>query len=177
MSTNKHKLELVTLPSENLRKPSEKIKFPLPEDFSGILENMARICREHNGVGIAAPQIGLNIRAVIINLEHMDVPAFPLINPEIVKYSKETDEAEEGCLSIPGKFAIVKRSIKIDVKAQNLEGDVLEFKADGFLARVIQHEVDHINGILFVDRLDPKLRDQLTKEFYEKSQFPMSNDQ
>src|SRR3989344_2635926 len=163
----KHQLKLVTLPEASLRQPSEKLRFPLPDNFQRIIDEMIRLCRKHNGAGIAAPQVGLNIRAVIINLEHLGVPPFPLINAEIVKYGKETEEQEEGCLSVPGKFARVARSKKVDVKAQNLEGGKIEFKAEGFLARVVQHEVDHINGVLFVNHLDSKLRDELIEEFYK----------
>lgn len=167
MAKKKHQLKLVTLPSENLTRPSEKVKFPLPPDFSRLVQEMIRVCRKHEGIGLAAPQVGLNIRLVIINLEHYGVKPFPLINPEITKSSVKTVEAEEGCLSIPGKFGIVKRPEKVDVKAQTPEGKTIEFKADGLLARVIQHEVDHINGILFVDHLSKKEREELVRDFYK----------
>ncbi|OGE86619.1 MAG: peptide deformylase [Candidatus Doudnabacteria bacterium RIFCSPHIGHO2_02_FULL_46_11] len=166
MSNNKHQLKLVTLPAENLREPSEKVKFPLSRDFQRLLAEMLRICRKSKGVGIAAPQVGVNLQVVIINLEHLKVPPFPLINPKIQKYSAKKLLLEEGCLSVPGKFAKVERAEKVDVVAYDPKGKKLEFKADGFLAHVIQHEVDHINGMLFVDRLSKAERDELTKEFY-----------
>ena len=166
MSKKKHQLKLVTLPAGNLRKPSEKIKFPLTADFPQLIKEMIRVCRKHEGIGLAAPQVGLNIRLIIVNLEEYKVPPFPLINPEIKSSSFKKLEAEEGCLSVPGKFAKVKRAEKVDVRAQNLQGKAVEFKADGMLARVLQHEIDHINGILFVDHLPKKLKEELTAEFY-----------
>ena len=166
MAKKKHQLKLVTLPSENLRKPSEKVRFPLPRDFQHLIDEMIRVCRKHKGIGLAAPQVGINIKLAIINLEEYGVKPFPLINAEIKGRSIKKIEAEEGCLSIPGKFAFVKRPEKVDVKAQNFEGKVLEFKAGGLLSRVIQHEIDHIDGILFVDHLPKKQREELTKVFY-----------
>lgn len=165
MGNKKHQLDIVTLPAENLRKPSEKVKFPLPPDFNRIIDEMIRVCRKYKGIGLAAPQVGLNIRLVIINLEEYGVPPFPLVNPEITKYSFKKIEPEEGCLSVPGAFGKIKRAEKVDVKAFNLEGKPLEFKADGILAHVVQHEVDHINGILFVDHLSKQNRDKLMEEY------------
>lgn len=168
MAKKKHQLKLVTLPSPNLRENSEKIKFPLPPDFQRIITELIRLCRKHKGIGFAAPQAGLNIKLVIINLEEYGMPPFPLINPEIKKTSSKNILAEEGCLSIPKKFAQVSRPEKIDVVAQNLKGEVMDFKADGLLARVIQHEIDHINGKLFVDRLKKSEMEELTKEYYNE---------
>lgn len=165
MAKNKHQLKLVTLPAESLREPSAKVKFPLPPDFNRIIEEMIRVCRKHKGIGLAAPQVGLNIKLVIINLDEYGVPPFPLINPEIKKYSFKKIEPDEGCLSVPGIFSKVKRAEKVDVKAFNLEGKPIEFKADGILAHVVQHEVDHINGVLFIDHLSESDREKLMKEY------------
>ena len=165
MAQKKHQLKIVTLPAENLTKPSEKVKFPLPSDFSRLIAEMIRVCRKSHGIGLAAPQVGLNIRLVIINLEAYGVKPFPLINPEITKTSANKVEAEEGCLSIPGIYGVIKRPEKVDVRAQTPEGKTIEFKADGLLARVAQHEVDHINGVLFIDHLSKKERDELMKKY------------
>ena len=169
MAKKKNQLKLVTLPAENLREPSKKLKFPLPPETERIIAEMIRVCRKYDGIGLAAPQVGLNIQLVIINLEEYGVKPFPLVNPEIKKYSGKKIELEEGCLSIPGKFHPLTRSESIDVKAYSLNGKLLEFKADGLLARVIQHEVDHIQGKLFIDHLDKKAREELIKDFGAKA--------
>jgi peptide deformylase len=114
---------------------------------------MIEACRGANGIGLAAPQIGKSIRLCIINLEHMGMPPFALVNPKISKKSWKKVEMEEGCLSIPGVFGMVKRPKKITVTAQNLEGEKIKFDADGLLSRVIQHEVDHLDGILFTTKM------------------------
>lgn len=119
-----------------------------------LLESMRVTMAEAKGVGLAANQINENLRLFVIdkNLakEH-DVPdAF--INAEITEHSAEEDELEEGCLSIPEFYVPIRRSKKIKIKALGPDGEKLKFKAKGFLARVLQHEVDHLNGITIKDR-------------------------
>jgi peptide deformylase len=115
-----------------------------------LINDMIDTCRKANGIGLAAPQVGVPIQLCIINLEHMGLQPFALINPKITKTSFKKTDMEEGCLSIPGVFGMVKRPAKITIKAANLDGDL---KADGILARVIQHEIDHLNGILFTTKM------------------------
>ena len=114
---------------------------------------MIEACRKANGIGLAAPQIGKSIRFCIINLEHLGLAPFALVNPKVTKKSWKKVEMEEGCLSIPGVFGIVKRPQKITVEAQNLDGEKHKFKAEGLLSRVIQHEIDHLDGILFTSKI------------------------
>lgn len=118
-----------------------------------MVQQMIESCRKVNGIGLAAPQIGKSIRLCIINLEHMGLPPFALINPKITKKSWKKVEMEEGCLSIPGLFGIVKRPQKVTVEALNLKGEKNKFVADGMLSRVVQHEVDHLDGILFTSKM------------------------
>jgi len=131
---------------------------------------MIEACREANGIGLAAPQIGKSIRLCIINLENVGLEPFALINPKIVKKSWKKNEMEEGCLSIPGVFGIVKRPAKIKVKAQNLNGEEKTFDADGLLARVIQHEVDHLDGILFTSKIIRKTLRESHKKHKENEE-------
>ncbi|MBX4186687.1 MAG: peptide deformylase [Candidatus Doudnabacteria bacterium] len=145
-------LKIVTIPDPILNKKTELIK-KFDQGLEDLVSEMIETCRKANGIGLAAPQIGKSIRLCIINLEHMGLPPFPLVNPKIVKKSWKKTNMEEGCLSIPGLFGIVRRPVKITVEAQNLSGEKNKFEADGMLSRVIQHEVDHLDGILFTSKM------------------------
>jgi peptide deformylase len=145
-------LKVVTIPNPILNKKTELIK-KIDSEILTLVRDMVDACRKANGIGLAAPQIGKSIRLCIINLEHLGLPPFALINPKIVKKSWKKVEMEEGCLSIPGVFGMVKRPVKVTVEAQNLEGGKNKFEADGLLSRVIQHEVDHLDGILFTSKM------------------------
>jgi peptide deformylase len=145
-------LKLVTIPDPILNKKTDLIK-DFDQDLSDLVDEMIETCRHANGIGLAAPQIGKSIRLCVINLEHMGLPPFALVNPKIVKKSWKKVEMEEGCLSIPGVYGMVKRPAKITVEAKNLKGEENKFEADGMLSRVIQHEVDHLDGVLFTTKM------------------------
>lgn len=156
-------LKIVTVPDPiltNKTKPVEKIT----PDILKLVNDMIETCRKANGIGLAAPQIGKSIRLCIINLEHLGIPPFALINPKITKKSWKKIEMEEGCLSIPGIYGIVKRPKKITVRALNLEGVISQLEAGDLLARVIQHEVDHLDGILITSKLVRRTEGNETKE-------------
>ncbi|MFH7808211.1 MULTISPECIES: peptide deformylase [unclassified Acinetobacter] len=115
---------------------------------------------ERNGVGIAAPQVYISKRVIIVasrpNLRYPDAPemdAVVMVNPEILEFSQATSLGEEGCLSVPNERGQVQRAQSIKVVYHTLTGEVLESIFEGFPARIVQHEIDHLNGILFVDRL------------------------
>jgi peptide deformylase len=145
-------LKIVKVPDPILTKKTSQVK-KIDDDILNLISEMIEACRKANGIGLAAPQIGKSIRLCIINLEHMGLPPFALVNPKIVNKSFRKVEMEEGCLSIPGVFGMVKRPAKITVTAANLDGKENKFKADGLLARVIQHEIDHLDGILFTTKM------------------------
>jgi len=145
-------LKIVTVPAPILTKKTALVK-TFDQGLKDLADEMIEACRKATGIGLAAPQIGQSIRLCIINLEHMGLPAFVLVNPKITKKSWKKVEMEEGCLSIPGLFGIVKRPVKITVEAQNMNGEINKFEADGMLSRVIQHEVDHLDGILFTSKM------------------------
>ena len=145
-------LKIVTIPDPILTKKTSLVK-TIDEDINKLVAEMIETCRKANGIGLAAPQIGKSIRLCIINLEHLGLPPFALVNPKIVKNSFAKIELEEGCLSIPGIFGMVKRPKKVTVEAQNLDGEKHKFVADGMLARVIQHELDHLDGVLFTTKV------------------------
>lgn len=145
-------LKIVIVPNPILTKKTALIK-TIDKDVVRLAKEMIKTCRQANGIGLAAVQVGQSIRLCIINLEHLGLPAFALINPYIIKKSFSKVEMEEGCLSIPGVFGIVKRPKKITIEAENLAGKKNKFEADGLLSRVIQHEVDHLDGILFTTKI------------------------
>lgn len=115
-----------------------------------LLDNMKDTMYEANGVGLAAPQIGVSKRVVVIDVGE---GLLELVNPEIIAMNGEEIDTE-GCLSIPGIQGEVKRAAEVTVKALNREGKEFEIKGTGLLARALQHEIDHLEGILFVDRLE-----------------------
>jgi peptide deformylase len=145
-------LSIVKIPDPILNQKTELVK-KFDQSLAELVSEMIEACRKANGIGLAAPQIGKSIRLCIINLEHMGLPPFPLINPKITKKSWRKVEMEEGCLSIPGIFGTVKRPQKITVEAVNLNQEKIIMPADGLLARVIQHEIDHLDGILFTSKM------------------------
>ncbi len=144
-------LNIVRYPSHILREKSRTIASPTDPSVKKVIFEMIETLRSHEGLGLAAPQVGQNIRLCVIEVEH---ELFVLINPEIKKLSGKTVYMEEGCLSLPGKYIPVPRWEKIKVSATDLNGKKQVIRARGLLARVIQHEVDHLEGILFIDRTE-----------------------
>jgi peptide deformylase len=112
------------------------------------------------GLGLAANQVGQTVRAFSIDLSHFDVLAEPkiIINPEIMETSDEKITGEEGCLSFPGLFQLIQRPHKVTIKTLDLNGKEYYFEDEGLIARVILHEFDHLNGVLFIDKLTPAQR-------------------
>lgn len=125
------------------------------EDFGAELavtvNEMYNTMYKSNGIGLAAPQVGVSLRIIVIDVSDYDGPKMALINPKIISKSQNREWEEEGCLSIPGLRAQVERSTKVRVRAQDLSGKTNEFSARGLFARAIQHELDHLDGILFTD--------------------------
>ncbi|MBU1146394.1 peptide deformylase [Patescibacteria group bacterium] len=135
----------------------EEIKTPA---IQKLIVDMKETVIPAGGVGLAAPQVGVSIRLVIIAIQDKKIA---LINPEIINFSWRKEIAEEGCLSVPGKWGAVKRSKTVSVKAQNENGEVIKFKARDLFARVIQHEIDHLNGVLFIDRSKRVIEEEAQK--------------
>ena len=148
-------MEITTIPHKVL---ANKTKTILSEEiksgaYAELVLDMKKAMKEHSGVGLAANQIGKDLSIFVIDpklaLENKVPEAY--FNPEITEYSIDKDAVEEGCLSIPGFYAEVNRSKKIMFKAVDETGKKIKFKAKGFLARVLQHETDHLNGIVIKD--------------------------
>jgi peptide deformylase len=144
-----------------LRTPAEEITI-FDDALRNQAERMAGLMADARGVGLAANQIGQLMRIVIVQPSDDEEP-FALCNPRIVDHSEETDVATEGCLSIGEIIVEVERPVSIKVEARDVTGEPLELEAEGFAARVIQHEIDHLNGILILDRTTPEQRKEALK--------------
>jgi len=142
-----------------LRTVAEPVAAVTPE-IKRIIEDMAASMWHHVGIGLAAPQVGISLRIVVMDDDKGGARA--LINPVIAERAGSVRE-EEGCLSLPGVFAEVERSKWIRVSALDGEGQPISFEAQGLHAKVIQHEIDHLDGVLFIDRLPPVTRDRIKK--------------
>jgi len=152
------KLELVTYGPKILRQKAKPVE-EITEEICQLGNEMLQAMYAEGGVGLAAPQVGISKRILVLDGTPVDPAIRPmvLINPEISDRRGE-EIGEEGCLSLPGIEVEVKRAERIHVKAKNLKGEVLDFEAKGFFARIIQHETDHLDGILILDYLNPMER-------------------
>jgi peptide deformylase len=144
-------LPIKKYPDKVLRTSTEEVVFPLSQEMKKLTLDMMDTVRAADGIGLAAPQVGKSVKLVIINLEKSGLELFPLYNARVVKKGFKKVDIEEGCLSLPGIFGLVKRPKKITVEAQNMKGEKITFEDDGWVARVVQHELDHINGKLIID--------------------------
>jgi len=159
-------LDIYTLGEEVL---TEKCQ-PVTKFDSGLrvlVDAMFETMSEADGVGLAAPQVGVSLRLFVINIHGVEKRVY--INPQILETSIETETSEEGCLSIPGVWHDVQRPARVNVQAQDLEGKAFTVKAEGLLARAIQHENDHLNGTLFIDRLSSEDREGMVKAYERKN--------
>lgn len=149
--------EIVFLPDPVLRRKAHKVT-SFDSDLQVLIDDMIETMREAPGVGLAAPQVGVSQRVVVIeyaeNDEDEDSPKklYVIVNPEISQPSEETELGIEGCLSIPGLVGEVDRHTAITVKALNRRGQPVKYKLSGWLARIFQHEIDHLDGIVYTDR-------------------------
>jgi peptide deformylase len=157
------KKHLVYYGNQTLREKALGIK-NIDDGLLDLIESMFNIMYRASGIGLAAPQVDVGKRLIVVDLEHYQGPAMALINPVITKRSSSLEPYEEGCLSVPGITADIIRPVEISVDAVSPEGKELSFDADGLLARVIQHEIDHLDGILFIDYLEEFARKELTQE-------------
>jgi len=150
--------EIITLPEPVLRKKARKVS-QYNNELQALIDDMVETMRAAPGVGLAGPQINVPLRVIVVEFgdeEDEDVPPklHIVVNPELSKFSQELVSGTEGCLSIPGFLGEVERSKTITVKGYNRHGQPLKIKAKGWLARIFQHEVDHLDGILYIDRTD-----------------------
>lgn len=163
-------LQIRHYPDPVLKVPGEPVTV-FDADLAQLASDMAETMYAAPGVGLAAPQVGISRRLAVIDCSGKDEPPelFHLVNPEIVNREGELFE-EEGCLSVPGFFAHVARSARVTLRYQELDGTPRAIEAEGLLAIACQHELDHLDGILFVDHLSPLKRSMFRKKWQKLQQ-------
>jgi len=150
---------VIKLPHPTLRRKAHKV-VEFNADLKRLIEDMIETMRDEPGVGLAAPQVNISQRLIVVeypeddSISSVKPKVFVLANPELDRVSDERVKGIEGCLSVPNLFGEVERSQSVTVHGQNQHGRNVTIKANGWLARVFQHEIDHLNGILFVDRAE-----------------------
>jgi peptide deformylase len=158
--------DILILPDKRLRQVSEPVK-RIDTGIRALVEDMFESMYDAPGIGLAAIQVGAPKRVVTMDLAKKEEPKAPqvFINPEILWSSEEKATYEEGCLSIPEFYDDVERPAQVKVKYLDLEGAQHEIEANGLLATCLQHEIDHLNGVLFIDHLSKLKRDRVLKKF------------
>jgi peptide deformylase len=158
--------DIIILPDKRLRQKSDPVK-TVNAEVRALVEDMFETMYKAPGVGLAAIQVGVPRRIVTVDTAKKDEPKNPqvFINPEIVWCSEEKGTYEEGCLSIPEYYEEVERPQQVKVRFMDLAGKPQEVEANGLLATVLQHEIDHTNGILFIDHISKLKRDRVIKKF------------
>ena len=157
--------KIVIEPDPILRKKSEMLE-KVDDELRALLDDMLETMYDAPGIGLAAVQIGILKRLIVLDISKDKEKKNPLflINPEIISLSKKTSVHEEGCLSLPGYFAEIERPAECQIKFIDYNGKEKELKANGLLATCIQHEVDHLNGVLFIDYLSKLKKDMIVKK-------------
>jgi peptide deformylase len=161
-------LRILTYPDPKLRKKSIPVE-RIDKEIEKLLDDMAETMYDARGLGLAAPQVGVHLRVVIVDVSPRDGNSsglIELINPVVISAEGE-QIGEEGCLSIPGFTSEVKRKARVKVRALNRKGELFDIEGTSLLARAFQHEIDHLDGILFIDRLS-RLKRELLKKKIEK---------
>ncbi|MFC1963351.1 peptide deformylase [Chloroflexota bacterium] len=145
-------LPLVSINNPVLHKKAKQVS-SIDDSIQKLIDDMIETMHRVGGVGLAAPQIGVSLQVAVIEMPEAEV--ITIINPEIIKQSSEY-EVTEGCLSMPKYRGEIKRSFRVTVKARNRRGKTIRIKAEDLLAQALQHEIDHLNGIVYVDRMESK---------------------
>lgn len=153
-------LDVLTFPDERLRTKAESVA-EVNDEIKQIVDDMFDTMYAENGVGLAATQVNIHKQIIVMDVSEDKEQTYVLINPEIIKKSEETMINEEGCLSVPTCYAKVTRHTQVTVKALDRDGNEFELDGDELLSICIQHELDHLKGILFVDYLSPLKRKRI----------------
>lgn len=143
-------LNVLTDPDPFLRRKSRKVEDPKSPEIQKLIKDMVFTMREQKGIGLAAVQVSIDLCILVIETKD---DAVVFVNPEIIQSTDKTEIGEEGCLSLPGKFGFVNRKTAVTVKSLDARGIEQIHDAEGLFSRVLQHEIDHLSGILFIDKL------------------------
>jgi len=160
-------LPMVFHPDPRLNQASLEVVFETEEDLNQLIDDLIATMREQNGVGLAAIQVGVPKRLFVYASGEKDSAAHALINPCITHHADEEIEDEEGCLSFPGLYRPVKRSSSVIVEGFDRTGNPVTVRAEGFLARVFQHEIDHLDGDTFIEHLSDEDKRLALREYFD----------
>tara|TARA_Y100001970_G_C14057132_1_gene762175 strand:- start:190 stop:714 length:525 start_codon:yes stop_codon:yes gene_type:complete len=157
--------QILTEPNKILRQKSQLVD-KVDSDLQKLMDDMLETMYAAPGIGLAAIQVGVPKRVIVLDIAQKDGPKNPMyfVNPEVVKKSENNSTYEEGCLSVPGQFAEIDRPEKCHIKYLDYYGQPQEIKAEGMLATCIQHEIDHLEGILFIDYLSKLKKTMIVKK-------------
>ncbi len=167
-------LDVLTFPDPRLRTKAKPVEI-VDDNIRQIVDDMFETMYAENGVGLAATQVNIHQRIVVIDVSENKEQSYVLINPEIIKKNDETMINEEGCLSVPGSYAKVDRHTQVTVRALDRDGKEFELDGEELLAICIQHELDHLNGILFVDYLSPLKRKRIQTKLEKEARLAKAN--
>lgn len=159
-------LKVLHFPDERLRLKAAPVE-EINSEIAEIAENMLETMYVEGGIGLAATQVNIQKRIIVIDISENKNEPLTLINPKILKLEGE-EESQEGCLSVPDYFDVVQRAKNIEFSYTTLKNEAVRKKIDGLLAICIQHEIDHLNGKLFIDYLSPLKRDRLIKKIHKQ---------
>ncbi len=161
------RLKIEMLGAEVLRTPASEV-VEVDDDLRRLIDDMFETMYEAEGVGLAGPQVGVSRRVIVVDVHDDEAKPFALINPRVVEASAATEKGEEGCLSIPGLSAVVERPERVAVEGLDRDGNPVRVEGDGLLGRCLQHEIDHLDGILFIDRVSPLKRKMLLQKWKKR---------
>ncbi len=157
-------LRIEQLGAEVLRRRADDVA-EVDDKLRMLVEDMFETMYDAEGIGLAGPQVGIARRVIVVDVHEPASQPIALINPRIVESGSDHDKADEGCLSIPGLAAAVSRPERVVVEGLDAGGHPVRIEADGLLARCLQHEIDHLDGVLFIDHLSPLKRNMLLKRW------------
>lgn len=150
--------------SEVLRKKAVEVE-NFGEEMQTLIDDMFETMYKAEGVGLAAPQIGVSQRVIVVDVQDEGSEPFAMINPRLIDVGPEREKGEEGCLSIPGLSAMVERATRVVVEGLDRNGEPVRITGEGLLGRCLQHEIDHLDGVLFVDHVSPLQRNMLARKW------------
>lgn len=161
------RLPILEFPDERLRNKAVPVE-NVDDEVRQLVDDMLETMYAAPGIGLAATQVDVHRRVIVIDVSEDQSTPLVLINPEVTPLGDEREPMQEGCLSIPEYYAEVPRALRVKLKAQGHDGEPYELEADGLLAHCIQHELDHLEGVLFVDYLSPLKRDRVMKKMQKR---------
>ena len=161
------KLPILEFPDERLRNRAAPVE-TVDDEVRRLVDDMLETMYDARGIGLAATQVDVHRRVIVMDVSDDRTSPLVLINPEVAPIGEEREPMQEGCLSIPEYYADVPRALRVHLKALDRDGQPYELEADGLLAHCIQHEHDHLEGVLFVDYLSPLKRDRVMKKMQKR---------